>query len=173
MPLRSAGSSASELASALAGLPTTTSPGCTSRVTTAPAPTSAPPPMRTPHRMTAPDRLDGCPVGRRLQAAVRPGRTWVLVVDEEDTVADEDLVFDPDPVADEGVALDLAAGSHDRTSLDLDERTNCGVAADPAAVEVRERHHHDLLAEVDVVDQTVRRVVPGPISHGRRSRESS
>ena len=31
------------------------------------------------------------------------------VVDEHDSVADEDLVLDPDALADEGVALQLAA----------------------------------------------------------------
>lgn len=44
--------------SAPAGLPTTTSPGATSRVTTAPAPTIAPAPTVTPPRITLPDPSD-------------------------------------------------------------------------------------------------------------------
>ena len=44
--------------SARAGTPRTTSPGATSRVTTAPAPTSAPAPTRTPPSTTAPEPID-------------------------------------------------------------------------------------------------------------------
>src|SRR5947209_4971477 len=40
-----------------AGTPATVSPGATSRVTTAPAPTSARAPIRTPPRMTAPEPM--------------------------------------------------------------------------------------------------------------------
>src|SRR4051812_37475961 len=41
-----------------AGFPTTVTPGATSFVTTAPAPTIAPLPIRTPHRIVAPDPID-------------------------------------------------------------------------------------------------------------------
>ena len=60
----------------------------------------------------------------------------------------------------------------DRAALDLDERADAGVVADPAAVEVRERVDDDVLAELDVVDQAVRRVVGGAVSHRGRSRGS-
>ena len=78
---------------------------------------------------------------------------------------DEHLVLDLDAVADERVALDLAARADRRPALDLDERADPRVVADPAAVEVRERLDDDVLAELDVVDQPVRRVVDGPVSH--------
>ncbi len=82
-----------------------------------------------------------------------------------DAVPDEDLVFDLDAVADEGVALDLAARADRRAALDLDERADPRVVADPAPVEVRERLDDDAFAEVDVVDQAVRRLVGGRVSH--------
>src|ERR1700693_1860565 len=46
---------------------------------------------------------------RKLAARIRSFRK--LVVDEDDTVANEDLVPDLDTIADEAVALDLAASS--------------------------------------------------------------
>src|SRR5438093_2195844 len=68
-------------------------------------------------------RADGCPpldqcslelpVRRRLQLTPRVRRGGMLVVDEHNAVADEDLVFDGDAVTDERVALDLAARADD------------------------------------------------------------
>ena len=68
-------------------------------------------------------------------------------------------VLDFDAVADEGVALDLAAGADDRTTLDLDERSHLRLVADRAAVQIRERAHDDSLAERDVVNQPIGCVV--------------
>ena len=143
-------------ATARAGIPATTSPAPTSRVTTAPAPTSAPAPMRTPQR----------PVVSRLQIAAAGRRARPLVVDEEDAVPDEDLVRKRHARADERVALDLAARADLDPALDLDERTDSALVADPAAVEVRERVHHDARAELHVVKESVRRLVFRPVRHG-------
>src|SRR6266550_3438543 len=49
------------------------------------------------------------PVVNSRELAVRIRSFRKLVVDEDDTVANEDLVADLDTVADEAVALDLAA----------------------------------------------------------------
>ena len=43
---------------------------------------------------------------------------------------------------------------------------DAALVADPAAVEVRERVDDDAVAELDVVDQPVRRLVGRPVSHG-------
>ena len=48
----------------------------------------------------------------RLSGPFLARRPWVLVVDEDDTVADENLILDLDPGADEGMALDLASPPH-------------------------------------------------------------
>ena len=78
---------------------------------------------------------------------------------------DEHAVADLDAVADEGVALDLAARTDDGAALDLDERADARPVPDPAAVQVRERVDDDLRAELDVVDQPVRRLVRGRVAH--------
>ena len=113
-----------------AGLPTTTACGATSLVTTAPAPTRAPSPIRTPHRIVAPEPSGGAALDDRVleepfgiveQLSARVAGPRPPVVDEDDAVADEDLVMDLDPVADERVALDLAVRAHRRAALDLHE----------------------------------------------------
>ena len=62
----------------------------------------------------------------------------VAVVDEHDTVADEDLVLDGHPLADEGVALDLAVPADDGVFLDFDKGADLGAVANRAAVKVDE-----------------------------------
>src|ERR687885_468181 len=96
-----------------AGLPATTAPAGTSRVTTEPAPTIARSPISTPQRMVA---LLPMEAPRRTAVGARGARP--PVVDEHDAVADEDLVLDADALADEGVAGDLAARAHRRALLD-------------------------------------------------------
>src|SRR5205085_7258824 len=104
------------------------------------------------------------PVVLGLQRAVRGG-TRVLVVDEEDTVAHEDLVLDLHPGAYERVALDLAVRPDAYSTLDLDERSDPGVVADLAPVEIRERVDDDVLTERHVLDQPVRRVIGRAVAH--------
>src|SRR5207249_4784300 len=102
-----------------------------------------------------------------LQRAVVGRRARARVVDEEDAVTDEDLVPDLDAVAHEAVALDLAAGADRGAALDLDKGADAGAVANPAPVEVRERRDDDALAQVDVVEEPVRRLVDGSsLSHG-------
>ncbi len=74
-------------------------------------------------------------------------------------MADEDLVLDLDAVADERMARDLAGGPDHGSCLDLHERADPGVVADPAAVQVREGPHEDALTELHVADETERRLV--------------
>ena len=161
--------------SARAGTPATVSPGATSRVTTAPAPTSAPSPMVDAAEDDAPEPSDARashdasaaassrPRACSAPVAVRGARA--LVVDEHHAVADEHLVLDLDALADERVALDLAARADAGAALDLDERPDPRLVADPAAVEVGEGVDDDVVAELDVVDQPVGRVVGRPVSH--------
>jgi hypothetical protein len=78
------------------------------------------------------------PIGIALGSAFFGRCARKLVVDEENPMTDEDLVFDFDAVADEGVARDLASRADHRSALYLHERADARVVADPATVEVRE-----------------------------------
>ena len=92
-------------------------------------------------------------------------RSRLIVVDEYDSVAHEDLVLECHAVADEAMALNLAASPDYRSTLDLDECADSGPIADPAPVQVGERIDVDFEAEVDVLDQSKRRVVRRRVSH--------
>jgi hypothetical protein len=81
-------------------------------------------------------------------------------------VSDKNLVLDCDSVADERVTLDLAVRTNHRTALNFDECSNASSCADAAAVQVREGIHDHSLAEVDVVDEAVRRIIRWHIRHG-------
>lgn len=83
------------------------------------------------------------------------------VIDEQYSVADEDLVTDLHTSANERMALDLAPRSDHGIALDLHERPDSRLVADPAAVEVRECEDDDVLAEVNVLDESIRRSVYG------------
>src|SRR5262249_59131865 len=105
-----------------------------------------------------------------LKRAVLRRRLRELVVHEHHAVPDEYLVLDRDTVTDERVTLDLAIGPDDGAALYLDERSDPRVVTDPAAVEVRERVNDDVLAELDVIDVPVGRVVDRTVSHAGRTR---
>src|SRR5207248_10733338 len=76
---------------------------------------------------------------------------------------------DSHAVADDRVALDLAVRADDSAALDFDIWADARVVADLAAVEVRERVDDDVIAELDIVDQAVRRVVDRTVSHARNA----
>src|SRR6266511_2126158 len=97
-------------------------------------------------------------------------RARTLIVDEDDSVPDENLIVDLDAVADERMALDLAVCSDDRAPLNLDEWSDTRVGANSANVEVRERVDDHILTEGHVLDQTIWRLIGRPISHLGRSR---
>ena len=73
------------------------------------------------------------------------------------------------PVADEGVALDLAAATDLDVLLNLDERPDTGLVADPAAVEVREGLHDDAITEHDVAQDAEGGVVHRLVGHAKYS----
>src|ERR1700741_4109192 len=89
-------------------------------------------------RAIADARADQLPVLAGLQRTVAVDGAGVLVVHEDDAVADEAPVADLDPVADVGVALDLAVAPDRHAAGDLDERADARPVADLAAVQVRE-----------------------------------
>jgi hypothetical protein len=99
------------------------------------------------------------PVALALKKPCSGRRARDLVVDEQDSVPDENLVLDLDAVADQGVALNLAVRADDRAPLDLDKRADPAVVTDRTAVQVRERVDDDAFAERDIVDQPVWRIV--------------
>lgn len=114
--------------------------------------------------------LEKLPVGVRLRQPLARRRTRVLVVDEEHSVSDEYLVRNRHAGADERVTLDLAVSADLHSALDLDERANASPVSDLAAVEIRERLDDHVLAERDIFDHAIRRVVYRPVSHPDRPR---
>ena len=102
----------------LAGFPATMALEGTSFVTTLPAPTIAFSPTETLARIVAPDPMDApflttvafnFPIGLGLQGSFSGGGARIDVVDESNSVTDEDVILNHDAFADEGVAGDLAA----------------------------------------------------------------
>src|SRR5215469_5284197 len=78
------------------------------------------------------------PIAFRLELAF-PGRcARIGIVDESDSVADEDVVFDGHAFADEGMAGNLAIPPNGCVLLNFDERANLGVFPDFTAVKVDE-----------------------------------
>ena len=130
-----------------AGLPATTAPGGTSRVTTLPAPTIAFSPMVTPQSSVAPDPMEAprftsvlsqdqsASVWSAAGAIRRPG---ITVVDERHIVADEHLVLDRHSFANEGVAGDLAAVANPGALLNFHKGPDLHFVANFAAVEIGE-----------------------------------
>jgi len=83
------------------------------------------------------------PVGFGLQpAALRCPR--VQVVDEHDSVADEDIIFDGDPFANKSVGRDLAPVAYKSVLLNLDEGSNLSFIAHRAAIEIDQIRLEDL-----------------------------
>src|SRR5437879_11699175 len=70
-------------------------------------------------------RLDD-PVTLGLQLTVRRGRARTGVVNERDTMANEDVVLDGDPFADEGMAGDLAVLADRGVFLNVEHGADLG-----------------------------------------------
>src|SRR5262245_5234494 len=92
---------------------------------------------------------DHRPVGLGLRLAIGRGPR-VEVVDEHDAVADEYLVLDRHALADERVARDLAPGADRGVLLNLHERPDPRVVADPAAVQVDKAVDGDVSPEFHI-----------------------
>src|SRR5881296_267994 len=90
------------------------------------------------------------PIHLGLEFPRRSRRPRIGVVDEDDAVADEDVVLDCHAFTDEGVARNLALPADLRIFLDLDERPDLCSVADLAAVEVDELRELDVLPQLDV-----------------------
>jgi hypothetical protein len=90
-------------------------------------------------------------VGLGLQCAAGCGGAGIDVVDKDDTVSNEDLVFDYDAFAHKRVARDLAAAANTRILLNLDERADFGFVANFAAVKIDERSEPHVLPEFHVI----------------------
>src|SRR3989449_9344407 len=90
------------------------------------------------------------PILLRLQLAARSRGARVGIVDERDTVADEDVVFDRHPFADERVAGNLAALPYLGVLLDFHKGTDLGVVTHLTAVEIDEFRQGDTVAQLHV-----------------------
>src|SRR5881296_260022 len=89
------------------------------------------------------------PIHLGLEFPRRSRRPRIGVVDEDDAVADEDVVLDCHAFTDEGVARNLALPADLRIFLDLDERPDLCSVADLAAVEIDELPQLDVGRHVE------------------------
>lgn len=78
------------------------------------------------------------PVRFRLKLPGGINRPRIAIVDEGDTMANEDPGLDLDTLADKGVAANLATIANLRSLLDFNECANCCFIANLAAVKVHE-----------------------------------
>src|SRR2546421_8155434 len=117
------------------------------------------------------------PIGIALRDAFVCRCSREPVVDEQNPVADEDLILDLHAAADERVAGNLARLADRGPSLHLHERSDPTAAADAAPVEVAERPDRHVLAELDLVDDpkgsVVRRLIGHARSNPRRGRHGT
>src|SRR5262245_11072695 len=95
-------------------------------------------------------RLFGFPICVSLQLTAGTGRSWIRVIDEHDTMTNEDLILDRHTFADEGMTRNLAAAADNGVLLNFNEGTNLGVIADFTSVQVDEVRELDAFSELDV-----------------------
>src|SRR5437879_1435960 len=76
------------------------------------------------------------PVLLRLKFAFRSGRTRKEVIDKDDAMAHEDVVFDGHTFTNEAVARDFAVSADFGVLLDLDKRAYLCVVADFTAIQI-------------------------------------
>src|SRR5436309_15598254 len=89
------------------------------------------------------------PVRFGLEFPRRSRRPRIGVVDEDNTVADEDVVLDRHALTDEGVTRNLAPLADLRILLDLDKRADLRVVAELVAVPVDELRATDTAPYID------------------------
>src|SRR5712671_2150585 len=78
------------------------------------------------------------PIVFSLQLAVAAGCARIAIVDERDAVPDKDIVFQGHTFTNKSVTRNLAARADSGVFLDLDKRSNPGLVANLAAIEVDE-----------------------------------
>ncbi len=76
------------------------------------------------------------PVAFGLRRTVSSGRARITIVDEDDAVADEDLVLNGDAGAYKRMTRDFAATPDLRVALNFDEGSEPAVVTNLAAVEI-------------------------------------
>src|SRR3984893_2825961 len=78
------------------------------------------------------------PIVFGLQLAVAVGCARITIVDKSDAVPDKDVVFQGYAFTNKSVTRNLAARADSGVFLDLDKRSNLGLVANLAAIEVDE-----------------------------------
>jgi hypothetical protein len=85
-----------------------------------------------------------------LQKAFAGSGARNFIVDEDDTMANEDFILNRDTFADETVTGDLTLTADEGPLLDFDEGANPGFIANFAAVKVYEVMDDDVATQFDV-----------------------
>ena len=96
------------------------------------------------------NRRNDVPVKFSLECAACGCRARILVVDEDDAMADENFVFDRDAFTDKAMRGNFAVATYACTFLDFDERADARAVADLAPVEINEVMNFDVAAQLDV-----------------------
>jgi hypothetical protein len=96
------------------------------------------------------DRRNYLPIKPSLQCAAFGCRARIFVVDENDAMADENLIVDRDAFTDKAMRGNFAVAADARTFLDLDKRADARAVADLTAIEINEVMDFDVAPEFDV-----------------------
>ena len=96
------------------------------------------------------DRWNYLPIQVSLKCAAFSCSARIFIVDENDAVADKNLVLDRDAFTDKAMRGNFAVTAYACTSLNLDERADARAVADLAAIEINEVMDFDVAAELDV-----------------------
>lgn len=95
-------------------------------------------------------RGNNIPIGIGLQSSAFTRGARILVVDERNIVADENFIFDRYTFANKRMARNLDSAADAGILLNLHERTDLGIIANRAAVEIYKREYSDIFAESDI-----------------------
>jgi len=91
------------------------------------------------------------PLAVSLREATGPGGARMTIVDEDDAVTDEDIVFDRDACTYEAMARDLAPLTDSGAPLNFDKRSHSCVVTDLASIEIDKGAQAHSFAQLNIM----------------------
>src|SRR5947207_6666919 len=99
------------------------------------------------------------PVGFRLQISLGRGRPRIKIVDENDTMPNEDLVFDLHAFANEGMAGDFAAVTHPCAFLYFYKGPYFDIVTDFTPVQIGKGIYFDIFPQLDIGSDALKQLL--------------